>query len=244
DHRLAADCIRGDGKENIITLEVFLLAIKNVLEVTVLVDWFMLQRKSYCIFLMNGFHAVVLLAAAPAVHVTQPGLLLVTQLNPSHIFVLLSSGNIRRVCTLQDESEHKVSVADARIANELCASLQDMKWFDHRLAADCIRGDGKENIITLEVFLLAVKNVLEVTVLVDWFMLQRKSYCIFLMNGFHAVVLLAAAPAVHVTQALGTSNFFNEKSSYTEVVTLNGHVESVVKYKGLDIDTIQQHYIV
>nr|GEX91720.1 hypothetical protein [Tanacetum cinerariifolium] len=74
--------------------------------------------------------------------------------------------------------------------------------------------------------------------------LRRKSYCIFLMNGFHAVVLLAAAPAVHVTQALGTSNFFNEKSSCTEVVTLNGHVESVVKYKGLDIDTTQQHYIV
>ncbi|GJV66307.1 hypothetical protein Tco_1477135 [Tanacetum coccineum] len=30
----------------------------------------------------------------------------------------------------------------------------------------------------------------------------RKWYCIFLMNGFNVVVLLAAAPAVHVTQGL------------------------------------------
>nr|GEW02257.1 hypothetical protein [Tanacetum cinerariifolium] len=30
----------------------------------------------------------------------------------------------------------------------------------------------------------------------------RKWYCIFLMNGLHVVVLLAAAPAVHVTQGL------------------------------------------
>lgn len=29
-----------------------------------------------------------------------------------------------------------------------------------------------------------------------------------------------------------------------EVLTLKGHVESVVKLKGLDIDTIQQHYTV
>ncbi|GJR27880.1 hypothetical protein Tco_1104112 [Tanacetum coccineum] len=38
----------------------------------------------------------------------------------------------RRVCTLQDESDQKVSVADARIANvhnELRASLQEMKRF-------------------------------------------------------------------------------------------------------------------
>ncbi|GKD37604.1 sodium/hydrogen exchanger 4 [Tanacetum coccineum] len=32
--------------------------------------------------------------------------------------------------------------------------------------------------------------------------LKRKWYCIFLMNGFNVVVLLAAAPAVHVTQGL------------------------------------------
>ncbi|CAN1825417.1 ATPase 5, plasma membrane-type [Linum perenne] len=29
-----------------------------------------------------------------------------------------------------------------------------------------------------------------------------------------------------------------------ELNTLKGHVESVVKLKGLDIDTIQQHYTV
>jgi len=29
-----------------------------------------------------------------------------------------------------------------------------------------------------------------------------------------------------------------------ELHTLKGHVESVVKLKGLDIDTIQQHYTV
>ncbi|OIV99783.1 hypothetical protein TanjilG_26121 [Lupinus angustifolius] len=58
-----------------------------------------------------------------------------------------------------------------------------------------------------------------------------------------------------------SSNVFNEKSSYRELSeiaeqakrradvarlrelhTLKGHVESVVKLKGLDIDTIQQHY--
>nr|GEW91108.1 hypothetical protein [Tanacetum cinerariifolium] len=33
-------------------------------------------------------------------------------------------------------------------------------------------------------------------------MVQRKWYCIFLMNGFHVVVLLASAPVVHVTQGL------------------------------------------
>ncbi|GAB2291451.1 Plasma membrane ATPase 4 [Dionaea muscipula] len=60
-----------------------------------------------------------------------------------------------------------------------------------------------------------------------------------------------------------TSNIFPEKSSYRELSeiaeqakrraevarlrelnTLKGHVESVVKLKGLDIDTIQQHYTV
>ncbi|CAN1231732.1 Plasma membrane ATPase 4 [Linum grandiflorum] len=60
-----------------------------------------------------------------------------------------------------------------------------------------------------------------------------------------------------------TGGIFNEKSSYRELteiaeqakrraevarlrelLTLKGHVESVVKLKGLDIDTIQQHYTV
>jgi hypothetical protein len=33
-------------------------------------------------------------------------------------------------------------------------------------------------------------------------------------------------------------------SRLRELHTLKGHVESVVKLKGLDIDTIQQHYTV
>ncbi|OVA08503.1 Cation-transporting P-type ATPase [Macleaya cordata] len=60
-----------------------------------------------------------------------------------------------------------------------------------------------------------------------------------------------------------TTNFFSEKNSYRELSeiaeqakrraevarlrelhTLKGHVESVVKLKGIDIDTIQQHYTV
>ncbi|GJZ02651.1 hypothetical protein Tco_0520612 [Tanacetum coccineum] len=62
---------------------------------------------------------------------------------------------------------------------------------------------------------------------------------------------------LHGLQAPETSNIFNEKSSYgelsetakqakrlREVLTLNGHVESVVKLQGLDIDTIQHHYTV
>lgn len=58
-------------------------------------------------------------------------------------------------------------------------------------------------------------------------------------------------------------NIFNEKQNYSELSeiaeqakrraevarlrelhTLKGHVESVVKLKGLDIETIQQHYTV
>ncbi|XLR57326.1 hypothetical protein S83_007998, partial [Arachis hypogaea] len=35
-----------------------------------------------------------------------------------------------------------------------------------------------------------------------------------------------------------------EASRLKELHTLKGHVESVVKLKGLDIDTIQQHYTV
>ncbi|XP_024968768.1 plasma membrane ATPase 4 isoform X1 [Cynara cardunculus var. scolymus] len=72
-----------------------------------------------------------------------------------------------------------------------------------------------------------------------------------------------AQRTLHGLQAPETSNIFNEKSSYRElseiaeqakrraevarlreVLTLKGHVESVVKLKGLDIDTIQQHYTV
>ncbi|KAM0017806.1 putative P-type H(+)-exporting transporter [Helianthus debilis subsp. tardiflorus] len=72
-----------------------------------------------------------------------------------------------------------------------------------------------------------------------------------------------AQRTLHGLQAPDTSTIFNEKSSYRElseiaeqakrraevarlreVLTLKGHVESVVKLKGLDIDTIQQHYTV
>ncbi|KAI7753921.1 hypothetical protein M8C21_033120, partial [Ambrosia artemisiifolia] len=72
-----------------------------------------------------------------------------------------------------------------------------------------------------------------------------------------------AQRTLHGLQQPETSNIFNEKSSYRElseiaeqakrraevarlreVLTLKGHVESVVKLKGLDIDTIQQHYTV
>ncbi|KAL2544564.1 H(+)-ATPase 5 [Forsythia ovata] len=70
-----------------------------------------------------------------------------------------------------------------------------------------------------------------------------------------------AQRTLHGLQPRETNNLFNEKSSYRELSeiaeqakrraevarlrelnTLKGHVESVVKLKGLDIDTIQQHY--
>ncbi|KAI3468434.1 hypothetical protein Pfo_025097 [Paulownia fortunei] len=73
----------------------------------------------------------------------------------------------------------------------------------------------------------------------------------------------AAQRTLHGLQPPETSNIFAEKSSYRELSeiaeqakrraevarlrelhTLKGHVESVVKLKGLDIDTIQQHYTV
>ncbi|XP_054797053.1 plasma membrane ATPase 4 [Prosopis cineraria] len=73
----------------------------------------------------------------------------------------------------------------------------------------------------------------------------------------------AAQRTLHGLQPPETSNLFNDKSSYRELSeiaeqakrraevarlrelhTLKGHVESVVKLKGLDIDTIQQHYTV
>ncbi|KAK8553641.1 hypothetical protein V6N13_062438 [Hibiscus sabdariffa] len=73
----------------------------------------------------------------------------------------------------------------------------------------------------------------------------------------------AAQRTLHGLQPPQTSSVFNEKSSYRELSeiaeqakrraevarlrelnTLKGHVESVVKLKGLDIDTIQQHYTV
>ncbi|XP_039057066.1 plasma membrane ATPase 4-like isoform X2 [Hibiscus syriacus] len=73
----------------------------------------------------------------------------------------------------------------------------------------------------------------------------------------------AAQRTLHGLQPPETSSIFHEKSSYRELSeiaeqakrraevarlrelnTLKGHVESVVKLKGLDIDTIQQHYTV
>ncbi|XWS72837.1 hypothetical protein CRYUN_Cryun02cG0074400 [Craigia yunnanensis] len=73
----------------------------------------------------------------------------------------------------------------------------------------------------------------------------------------------AAQRTLHGLQPPETSNLFNERTSYRELSeiaeqakrraevarlrelnTLKGHVESVVKLKGLDIDTIQQHYTV
>ncbi|CAM8958560.1 unnamed protein product [Rhodiola kirilowii] len=73
----------------------------------------------------------------------------------------------------------------------------------------------------------------------------------------------AAQRTLHGLQPPETTALFQEKSSYRELSeiaeqakrraevarlrelhTLKGHVESVVKLKGLDIDTIQQHYTV
>ncbi|KAE8056496.1 hypothetical protein FH972_013265 [Carpinus fangiana] len=73
----------------------------------------------------------------------------------------------------------------------------------------------------------------------------------------------AAQRTLHGLQPPESSNIFHEKTSYRELSeiaeqakrraevarlrelnTLKGHVESVVKLKGLDIDTIQQHYTV
>ncbi|XP_052209407.1 plasma membrane ATPase 4-like isoform X1 [Diospyros lotus] len=73
----------------------------------------------------------------------------------------------------------------------------------------------------------------------------------------------AAQRTLHGLQPPETTNLFSDKSSYRELSeiaeqakrraevarlrelnTLKGHVESVVKLKGLDIDTIQQHYTV
>ncbi|KAM1022594.1 hypothetical protein ACFX15_042709 [Malus domestica] len=73
----------------------------------------------------------------------------------------------------------------------------------------------------------------------------------------------AAQRTLHGLQPPETNNLFNERNSYRELseiaeqakrraevarlrelTTLKGHVESVVKLKGLDIDTIQQHYTV
>ncbi|GKV20571.1 hypothetical protein SLEP1_g30671 [Rubroshorea leprosula] len=72
-----------------------------------------------------------------------------------------------------------------------------------------------------------------------------------------------AQRTLHGLQPPETTNLFNEKNSYRELseiaeqakrraevarlrelLTLKGHVESVVKLKGLDIETIQQHYTV
>ncbi|KAL3745701.1 hypothetical protein ACJRO7_014767 [Eucalyptus globulus] len=70
-----------------------------------------------------------------------------------------------------------------------------------------------------------------------------------------------AQRTLHGLQPPESSNLFSDKSSYRELSeiaeqakrraevarlrelhTLKGHVESVVKLKGLDIDSIQQHY--
>ncbi|RRT61708.1 hypothetical protein BHE74_00042282 [Ensete ventricosum] len=72
-----------------------------------------------------------------------------------------------------------------------------------------------------------------------------------------------AQRTLHGLQVPDTSTLFNDNNSYRELSeiaeqamrraevarlrelhTLKGHVESVVKLKGLDIDTIQQHYTV
>ncbi|KAK1570555.1 hypothetical protein Q3G72_003679 [Acer saccharum] len=72
-----------------------------------------------------------------------------------------------------------------------------------------------------------------------------------------------AQRTLHGLQPPSTSELFNEKNNYRELSeiaeqakrraevarlrelhTLKGHVESVVKLKGLDIETIQQHYTV
>ncbi|KAK4257703.1 hypothetical protein QN277_007260 [Acacia crassicarpa] len=72
-----------------------------------------------------------------------------------------------------------------------------------------------------------------------------------------------AQRTLHGLQPPESSGIFNDKNSYRELseiaeqakrraevarlrelLTLKGHVESVVKLKGLDIDTIQQHYTV
>lgn len=73
----------------------------------------------------------------------------------------------------------------------------------------------------------------------------------------------AAQRTLHGLQPPETSNIFSDKSGYRELSeiaeqakrraevarlrelnTLKGHMESVVKLKGLDIDTIQHHYTV
>nr|GEY66783.1 RNA-directed DNA polymerase, eukaryota [Tanacetum cinerariifolium] len=64
-----------------------------------------------------------------------------------------------------------------------------------------------------------------------------------IIHSQHRLLLSLEHPLANV-DAHGASNFFNEKSNYMELVTLNGHVESVVKFKELDIDNIQQHYTV
>jgi len=72
-----------------------------------------------------------------------------------------------------------------------------------------------------------------------------------------------AQRTLHGLQTPDNSALFNDKNNYRELSeiaeqakrraevarqrelhTLKGHVESVVKLKGLDIDTIQQHYTV
>jgi len=48
----------------------------------------------------------------------------------------------------------------------------------------------------------------------------------------------------YIIYILVSKRFFKFVHRLRELHTLKGHVESVVKLKGLDIDTMQQHYTV
>ncbi|RVW43703.1 ATPase 8, plasma membrane-type [Vitis vinifera] len=84
-----------------------------------------------------------------------------------------------------------------------------------------------------------------------------------ILKGEREAQWALAQRTLHGLQPPETSNLFNDNSSYRELSeiaeqakrraevarlrelhTLKGHVESVVKLKGLDIETIQQHYTV
>ncbi|GMQ09184.1 hypothetical protein CsSME_00052655 [Camellia sinensis var. sinensis] len=85
----------------------------------------------------------------------------------------------------------------------------------------------------------------------------------FALSGEREAQWALAQRTLHGLQPPRTSELFNDKNSYRELSeiaeqamrraevarlrelhTLKGHVESVVKLKGLDIETIQQHYTV
>ncbi|KAB2629486.1 plasma membrane ATPase 4-like [Pyrus ussuriensis x Pyrus communis] len=96
-----------------------------------------------------------------------------------------------------------------------------------------------------------------------WYIQSRKAWNNLLENKEREAQWAAAQRTLHGLQPPETTNLFNEKNSYRELSeiakqakrraevarlrelhTLKGHVESIVKLKGLDIDTIQQHYTV